>query len=166
MNKALFLDRDGVLNRKAQPREYIKNPEELIWNNWAQELIICAKDLGYIICVITNQQWIGKWLYTLDNVLTIHEYMQSDLDRIGTRIDGFYVCPHLADDACSCRKPEPWLLLQAIQDFDIDISQSFFIGDSETDMQAGKKVGMETIKIESDNLGQFILYIESLLLRS
>jgi D-glycero-D-manno-heptose 1,7-bisphosphate phosphatase len=152
MNKALFLDRDGVLNKKARAHEYITSSADFIWNNSAQELIKFAKDLGYIVCVITNQQGVGKWLYSLQDVSDIHNGIQSDLQKIDAKIDGFYVCPHLASASCDCRKPEPGLLLQAIHDYDIDITHSFFIGDSKTDIEAWERARIPTFKIGSDML--------------
>ena len=110
-----------------------------------------------MIIVITNQSAINRGLTTHENVEKIHSEIQSFLNHLGTKIDRFYYCPHTPSENCDCRKPKPGLICKAISDYNIDVNLSWFIGDSETDIEAGKSIGCKTLLVTSElNLEQCI----------
>ena len=94
---------------------------------------------GFLIIVITNQSVINRQIITIKELEEIHSTIQKFLMKSNTSIDKFYFCPHRPDENCDCRKPKPGLILQAINEFSIDVSKSWMIGDSKTDIQAGEK---------------------------
>jgi histidinol-phosphate phosphatase family protein len=148
-NKAVFLDRDGVLNKKRE--DYVKSIKELeIFPNIAEE-ISKLKMKGFLIIVITNQSVINRQIITIKELEEIHLTIQKFLKKSKTCIDKFYFCPHRPDENCECRKPNPGLIKQAINEFSIDASKSWMIGDSITDIQAGEKAGCETIFLKQND---------------
>ena len=145
MNKAVFLDRDGVLNVDTINLHKV---EDWQWIEGAREAIKFCNDNGYLAIIITNQSGVARGLFTLEDVNRVHNFAQGELYKFGARIDAFYICPHVADGTvapfnieCDCRKPKPSMVLQACKDFDIDVSQSYFIGDKERDVECGKNAG-------------------------
>jgi len=147
-NKAIFLDRDGVINRKRD--DYVKSINELeIFSN-VGEVICKLKKMGFLIIVITNQSVINRGIITVNELEKIHLTIQNHLEEKHCNIDRFYFCPHRPDENCNCRKPKPGLLLQAINDFSINTSKSWMIGDSLTDIQAGENVGCKTILLKEN----------------
>ena len=144
MKKSIFLDRDGVINKKLIG-EYVKTLEEFEILPGVKEAIKKFHDLGYLVIVITNQQGIGKGLMTEEDLKKIHEYMVKELEYI----DDIFYCPHL-EGTCDCRKPRPGMLLKAQEKWNIDFSKSWMIGDDDRDVLCGKSVGCKTIKIGED----------------
>ena len=147
MNKAVFMDRDDTINR-----DYINvhKIEDWQWIPNAKEAIKYCNDNGYLVIIITNQSGISRGLFTFNDVNRLHNFVQGELYKIGARIDAFYICPHVDDGTgtvekysinCDCRKPKPGLILQACKDFDIDVSQSYVIGDKQRDCDAGINAG-------------------------
>ena len=147
-SKSVFLDRDGVLNKNKD--DYVKNISELEIFPYISESIKKLQSVGFKIIVITNQSAINRGLMTEKNLNEIHEKIQSFLILHNTKIDYFYYCPHTPDENCSCRKPKTGLLLKAINDFSIDVDNSWFIGDRDSDIQAGQSVGCKTLKIQNN----------------
>jgi len=146
-NKALFLDRDGVIC-KALPRgEYLISLEQFEFMDGIKDFIDFTKQNGYKIFVITNQGQIAKKLITISELDAIHKKMQEFLDN---KINAIYYCPHQDGDGCGCRKPNPGLPLEAIKEFNINPSLSFFIGDSDKDINTGVAIGSRTIFIKND----------------
>jgi D-glycero-alpha-D-manno-heptose 1-phosphate guanylyltransferase len=160
---SLFLDRDGVIN-EHRPEDYVKNESEFVWINGSKEAIReLSKIFGRII-VVTNQQGIGKGLMSEYDLEKIHWKMQNDIENIDGKIDRVYYCPHLAHVKPKCRKPETGMAEQAKSDFpEIDFNKSFMVGDSCSDIEFGKRLGMNTVKvgIEHKNCGE-ILKVRSL----
>ena len=144
MKKSIFLDRDGVINKKLEG-DYVKTLEEFEILPGVKEALKEFKNLGYLIIVVTNQQGIGKGLMTEEDLKKIHEYMVKELEYI----DDIFYCPHL-EGTCDCRKPRPGMLLKAQEKWNIDFSKSWMIGDSDSDILCGKSVGCKTIKIGED----------------
>lgn len=146
----LFLDRDGVINRKRD-NDYVKSWDEFEFLPGALEaLALFAKTFGHIF-IVTNQQGIGKGIFTEQDLSTVHSKMMEQVIAAGGRIDKIYFCPDLAKNDPPCRKPNPGMALQAQQEFPrVDFSRSVMIGDSMTDMEMGKKVGMHTVFISSE----------------
>ena len=148
-SKSIFLDRDGVLNKNKD--DYVKNISELEIFPYISEPIKKLQSAGFKIIVITNQSAINIGLITKKHLNEIHEKIQSFLIQHNTKIDYFYYCPHTPAENCSCRKPKTGLLLKAIDDFSIDVNNSWFVGDRDSDIQAGQSVGCKTFKIH-DNI--------------
>lgn len=148
MNKAVFLDRDGVINFKRD--DYVKNVDEFVMITGAAKAIKLLNDNNFLVIIITNQSAVNRKLVTHDMLESIHVFMKNQLEREGAFIDGLYYCPHRPDEDCECRKPKPGLILDAIKDHNILPGKSWFIGDSETDMIAAKSAGLATIKMKEN----------------
>ncbi len=147
MNKAVFLDRDGVINKELG--HYATNIDAFVINDDIAESIYLLKERGYIVIIISNQGGIAKKLYSNSDVLAMHDKLQSYLKKHNTYVDDFYFCPHHQDfSKCICRKPDNLMLQKAIASYKINISKSFMIGDSERDIIAAKKTGISGILIE------------------
>jgi len=145
MNKVIFLDRDGVINKRLIG-DYIKKIEEFELLPKVKDALIEFKKMGYLLVVITNQQGIGKGIMTEDDLKVVHNYMLKQLPEI----DDIYYCPHL-HGTCDCRKPKNGMLLKAGEKWNIDFNNSWMIGDSESDIICGKSVGCKTIRILYDD---------------
>ena len=102
---------------------------------------------GFKVIIITNQSGIARGFFSEETLDKIHDKMKTELSDRGAKIDAIYYCPHHPDEKCDCRKPEAGLLEKAIKDFDIDIDESFIIGDRMLDMEAGHKVGIKTVLV-------------------
>lgn len=146
MKRAVFLDRDGTINAE---RGYILRTEDVELLPTAGESIRTLNGLGFLTIVITNQAALGKDLLTLEELETINQKLWDELQSQQAFYDGLYYCPHTAEDAqkCLCRKPEPGLVFQAAQDFNIDLATSFLIGDKLSDIEAGKRSGCKTVLV-------------------
>jgi len=151
MNRAVFLDRDGVINRKPySDDDYITRWEEMEILPGVTEAITGLNRAGYRVIVVTNQRGIAKGLVTAAELESIHKRMCEQLGRVGARIDAVFCCPHELVPPCSCRKPEPGMLLEAARRFNIDLTASWMIGDSEKDIEAGKRAGCRTVRLIAD----------------
>jgi D-glycero-D-manno-heptose 1,7-bisphosphate phosphatase len=137
--QAIFLDRDGVLNRERA--DYVKCWEEFELLPGVLPALARLAALQRPVLVITNQSGIGRGRMSRAAVDEIHRRLQVLVQGQGGRIDAFYVCPHRPDEGCGCRKPQPGLLLQAAQDFGLDLGQCLMIGDALTDYQAAVAAG-------------------------
>jgi len=145
--KAIFLDRDGVLIQERG--EYTWLLEDLKINPGVTEALLDFSKKGYLLIVISNQAGIGKGLYTKQEADYLHLHISRNLSLNGITIAEYYYCPHHPTTGkCICRKPDSLLLEKAIARFNIDASRSFFIGDAERDIEAGHKAGVNAIKIE------------------
>jgi len=143
-NRAIFFDRDGVVNRRLAD-DYVKNVGELELLPAVAEVLARAHGDGFLTVVVTNQRGVARGLMTERDVADIHAVMQQRLEQLGgSRFDAIYHCPHGIDDNCPCRKPKPGLLLQAAREHDIDLSRSWMIGDTESDIEAGAAAGCRT----------------------
>ena len=148
MTKAIFLDRDGVINKER--KDYVKSIEEFQILDGVPESIKMLKEKGFVVIVITNQSAINRGLVTIETLNEIHNHLQKILKDNNTSIDDFYFCPHIPDENCQCRKPNPGMLIKAVQDYDIDMNQSFMIGNSLTDVQAAQKAGCKGILLNQN----------------
>ena len=160
--KAFFLDRDGTINKYVG---YLRTPEQFELLEGVGEAVRKINLSGYLAIVITNQPVIARGEVTADGLQKIHNKMETMLGKEGAYLDGIYYCPHHPDKGfsgeveelkivCECRKPKAGLLLQAAKDFNIDLSQSWMIGDSENDVLAGKNAGCKTALIGETDYGQ------------
>ena len=143
----LFLDRDGVINKKIDG-DYVKTIADFEFIEGSVEGILKLSELFKRIIVVTNQQGIGKGLMTHDQLEKVHDYMSQNLKG---KISKIYYCPHLESDRCNCRKPANGMIKRALQDFpEIIINRSFLIGDSESDILAGKSMHICTVKVDNE----------------
>ena len=148
--KTVFLDRDGVINHKMPEGQWVTRWSDFQVLPGVVEAIEALKRSGLRVFVVSNQRGIALGRFSEDDVRAIHQQFQRMLKAFGTQVDGFYYCPH--DRAqCNCRKPLPGLFEQAVADHpDIQAHTSVMIGDSKSDMEFGKGLGMMTVFIDGD----------------
>jgi D-glycero-D-manno-heptose 1,7-bisphosphate phosphatase len=159
-NKAIFLDRDGVLIRERG--DYTWLLEDMFINDNVDKALKVFSDAGYLLIVISNQSGIDKGLYTKKDADYLHLHLDRFFRNKNILIEEFYYCPHHPTvSKCLCRKPDSLLLEKAIARFNIDPLHSWFIGDADRDIEAGKKAGVKTLKIAVNSslvkAAQFIL---------
>ena len=169
--KAIFLDRDGTINKYVG---FLRNIDDFELIEGVSEAIKKINQSGYLAVVVTNQPVIARGEVTWNELHKIHRKMETLLGKDGAYIDGLYICPHHPDKGfegerpeykfdCDCRKPKPGLLLQAACDFNIDLSQSYMVGDSERDVEAGKAAGCrESILIETNRSNALLNTVKSI----
>ena len=146
----LFLDRDGVINVKLQGK-YVQSFSEFEFISGSLSAISKLSQLFFRVIIITNQQGIGKGIMTEVDLNTLHFKMQQKIEYYGGRIDKIYYCPHLESDNCLCRKPRPGMIKNAIIDFpEIKIDHSYLVGDSDSDIEAGRIMQLKTIKVDNN----------------
>ena len=133
LNKALFLDRDGVI---IQYIPYLSCPEQVKLPDGAGEALKTWQDAGYLLIIITNQAGVGRGYYTLKDVEKVHAHIRQQYERFGVSFHDIFICPHHPEDNCLCRKPSPEMLIKASKKHQIAMSQSFFIGDAPSDLQS------------------------------
>lgn len=139
MNKALFLDRDGVINVEV---DYACTPEQIEFLPGIFDMCRTAYVQGYKLIIVTNQSGIGRGYYTEEQFHSLMQWMLAVFEREGCPITAYYHCPHAPDEGCVCRKPKPGMILQAAKDYALDLSLCIFIGDRQSDMDAGKAAGV------------------------
>lgn len=144
---AILLDRDGVLNKKPPRGHYVRSWDEFEWRIGAREALRLLKDVGYQVIVITNQAGVALGAMTEDALVSLHRQMTVEATREGGRIDAIYYCPHSRQDDCVCRKPKPGMLFEAQRAFSLDLSQTVFVGDDETDAQAAHAAGCLSARV-------------------
>lgn len=167
--KAIFLDRDGTINKYAG---FLSKPEQFELLPGVAEAIKLINKSGYLAIVVTNQPVIARGDCTWEELQQIHDKMETELGKEGAFLDAIYICPHHKDKGfegerpeykfdCECRKPKPGLLLQAAKDFNIDMSQSIMVGDSDSDVITGKSAGLRNCFLVNE--GNSLLSIISLI---
>lgn len=160
--KAIFLDRDGTINRYVG---FLRKPEELELIDGVAEAVKRINESGYLAIVVTNQPVIARGEVTGEGLQTIHNKLETLLGLEGAYIDGLYFCPHHPHKGyegevpelkieCSCRKPKPGMLLKAAREFNISLEDSWVIGDGENDIRAGQNAGCRTVLIGDGEFGQ------------
>jgi len=135
---AIFLDRDGTLVEEVN---YLSRVEDLRLFPFSADAVRRLKEAGFLIIVVTNQSGIGRGIYTEAEMHAIHEAIQNELNGA---IDAFYFCPHLPCDGCDCRKPKLGMIEAALRDLEIDVENSWMIGDKKIDVETGRSAGMRT----------------------
>ena len=147
--KALFLDRDGVINIE---KNYLYKKEDFEFTKGIFELCRHFQSLGYLIIVVTNQSGIARGMYSEMDFSMLTFWMVEQFDKEGVTIDQVYHCPHHPDISgpCECRKPNPGMLLQADAEFNIDLEHSIMIGDKERDIQAAQNAGVSNTYLYCD----------------
>lgn len=156
--KAIFLDRDGTINKYVG---FLRKEEEFELLPGVAEAIKKINKSGYLAVVVTNQPVIARGEVTYSQLENIHNKMETLLGKEGVYLDGIYFCPHHPHSGyegevkelkidCDCRKPKPGMLLKAAEDLNIDLSQSYMVGDSESDIKAGKAAGCNTVLLNTE----------------
>jgi len=142
VSKALFLDRDGVIN---VDKEYLCRAEEFEFIDGIFDLCRHYRDKGYVIVVVTNQSGIARGYYSETDFEVLTRWMVGEFAKEGVTIEAVYHCPHHPDfsGACDCRKPMPGMLLQAASEHGIDLHASVLVGDGERDIEAARSAGLE-----------------------
>ena len=149
-HKAVFLDRDGVINRERGEHTWELADFEVLPD--VPGTIARLRDLGYLCIVISNQSGIGMGLYSHVQVEALHDYLHHHLDQYGTRLDAIYYCPHHPSRGrCLCRKPGGLLLERAIARYGIDPTLSLLVGDRERDVEAARSVGVRGILVRANS---------------
>ena len=145
----LFLDRDGVINKKLD-RKYVKDFSQFDFIDGVKSAISELTNIFKRILIVTNQQGIGKKVMSDSDLNLLHSRMVFELNKYGGIIDKIYYCPHLEEKKCNCRKPGIKMFENAINDFpNIKIERSYMIGDSKTDIIAGKTMGLNTVLVSN-----------------
>jgi histidinol-phosphate phosphatase family protein len=150
MHRAAFLDRDGVINRKAREGEYITRWEDVAILPGVAEAISILHGAGFRVIVVTNQRCVAKGLISIAELETLHQRICGLLGKAGAVIDAVYYCPHEDEPKCRCRKPAAGMLLDAARDHAIDLAASWMIGDSKADVEAGRNAGCKTALIVTE----------------
>ncbi len=146
----VFLDRDGVLNRKLPEGAYVSDWAQFEWLPGAVEAVARMNRAGLTVIVVSNQRGIALGRVSVEQLDLLHDQVRSHLARQGARLDAIYYCPHDHGE-CNCRKPSTGLFEQAAKDFpQVDAANSVVIGDSLSDIQAGHRLGMRTIFIRGE----------------
>jgi len=147
-NKAVFLDRDGVIN---EDRGYTYKIKDFALIPYAARGLKLLQETGFKIIVITNQSGIARGLYSLSAMQRFNRHLQKKLEKYGVSIDAIYFCPHFSKGKivkyrkiCNCRKPKPGMIKKAKKDFHLDLKKSFIIGDQTSDIALGKKLQIPT----------------------
>ncbi|MFX0001890.1 MAG: D-glycero-beta-D-manno-heptose 1,7-bisphosphate 7-phosphatase [Candidatus Hodarchaeota archaeon] len=144
--RAVFLDRDGVINKEVN---YLSNPKNFKFIKGSIEALKILKQKGFLLIIITNQAGIARGFFTEETLKTIHNKMISRLEKQGIELDDIYYCPHHPDftGPCNCRKPNPAMILKAKSKYNIDLTKSYMVGDTLNDIQTGKAANCKTVLV-------------------
>ena len=147
MRAAVFLDRDGVIN---VDHGFVHRIEDFEFVPRVHDALKIIREHGYLLILITNQAGVAYGMYTEDDVKILHDWMQRELDKEGLAFDGIYYCPHHPENGvnqylcdCDCRKPKTGLIRKALADFDIDLKNSYMVGDRPSDIRTGINAGLK-----------------------
>ncbi len=152
-SRALFLDRDGTL---VHASHYPSRPEQLrLYDNIGPALQVLQQQHGFRLIIITNQAGIARGYFTEADLHHMHDYLTVELAALDVRVDGIYYCPHHPEGIveglsirCECRKPQPGMLLRAARELDVDLEQSWFVGDILDDVEAGNRANCRTVLVD------------------
>jgi D-glycero-D-manno-heptose 1,7-bisphosphate phosphatase len=147
LSRAVFLDRDGVINQRPSAGDYITRWEDFHILPGVAEGIALLNHAGFSVIVVTNQRCVAKGLMSELDLRQMHKRMTDDLARAGANIDATFYCPHEIEPRCDCRKPAPGMLLSAARSRGIDLRTSWMIGDSDNDVEAGRSAGCKTARV-------------------
>jgi len=158
---AVFFDRDGVLNID---HGYTYRQQDFAWMPGAIETIRYFNELGYYVFVVTNQSGVARGYYSEQDIDILHEFMNAELKKHGAHVDAFYYCPHHPQGKverycmiCNCRKPATGMLIQAFQEWNVDLEKALLIGDKISDIQAAEAIGIKGYLFTGVSLYEFVL---------
>jgi len=140
IHRAIFIDRDGVIIENQS--DYVRSWEDVAIYPQALRALSMICDSEYKIVIVTNQSAVGRGIISQSTADEINHRLIMEIQSVGGRIDGVYMCPHAPGENCTCRKPKPGLLFKAAGDLNIDLSASIMIGDALTDIMAGQAAGV------------------------
>ena len=143
--KLVILDRDGTINHDSE--HHVRSPEEWRPIKGSIEAIARLTQAGYRIVVATNQSGIARGYFDTRTLLEIHEALQRAAAQAGGRVDAFFFCPHAADSACACRKPQPGMLLEAARRFNVSLEDTYMVGDARRDVEAAAAAGARPVLV-------------------
>jgi D-glycero-D-manno-heptose 1,7-bisphosphate phosphatase len=152
MHPAIFLDRDGVIIENRP--NYVRSWEDVAIYPQAVLALLRIRSSPYKVIIVTNQSAVGRGFLSYQDAEAINRRLIVKLERAGCRIDGLFMCPHAPEDRCACRKPQPGLILQAVQVLSLDVSRSWMIGDAWSDLLAGHTAGIRQNVLVRTGRGQ------------
>lgn len=147
LRRAVFLDRDGVINRNRP--DYVRSWLEFKFEPSARTALARLAQTEFVILVVTNQSGVGRGYMSAQEVDDIHNRMTAEVAKVGGRIDRVYYCPHAPKAACACRKPLPGMLVQASEEFQLDLSASYLVGDWVDDVRAARAAGTLPLLVQT-----------------
>ena len=152
-NKVLFLDRDGVINKKPKENKYILRWSDFVFQPNIFQTLKKINQIGYRIIIITNQQCIGKGMLSIEGLENLHNKMLESFNNNCVVIEKIFYCPHLEEDNCICRKPKPGLLHKAKKEINLELDKlyCYFVGDQISDIITGQAFGCQTILLNTTN---------------
>lgn len=145
--KTVILDRDGVINKNPPNNGYVCNWKDFTFLPNSKNAIKKLTDYGYEIFIATNQAGIGRGIFSEQQLAEVHRQMLVEIKTAGGQIKKIYYCPHHPNENCDCRKPRPGMLIRASQEYNFNLSDTFFIGDSISDIQAAQSAGVSSILV-------------------
>lgn len=151
----VLLDRDGTINRQTVG-EYVLSPDDMVLLPGAAEGLRAIRDADIGMVVVSNQAPVARGWITPAQLTAVNDRLRDLLEAEGVRLDGIYCCPHDRGDGCSCRKPEPGLLLAAAAEQGFDAGDAFLVGDKPSDIEAGRRVGATTVLVLTGEGGQHL----------
>lgn len=145
-NKAIFLDRDGVINKEVS---HLSDPDNFVFIKGSIEALKILRELGYLLIVITNQAGIARGLFDEETLAKIHDKMKGILKENDIIIDDIFYCPHHPEftGSCNCRKPKPGMILSAQERYNINLNESFMVGDTLGDIETGYNAKCKTVLV-------------------
>lgn len=150
LHKAVFFNRDGTIIYNGK-QHYIYRTEDVVLNDGVVEGLRQLQQAGYLLFIVTNQGGIAKGIYTHEDVKKVHDYLRHSLAEKGITITEIYYCPHHESiKTCVCRKPSPYMIHLAVEDFQIDRNASYLIGNNLRDIKAAEAAGIKSIKIHKN----------------
>jgi D-glycero-D-manno-heptose 1,7-bisphosphate phosphatase len=145
----VILDRDGVLNYEAPEGSYVREPSEFRWLPGALEGLALLRRAGLRLSVATNQAGVGRGIMSLAQLAAVHDRMQSEAAAHGGALDAVLYCPHAPEEQCSCRKPAPGLIQEAVARSGIAASDSIVVGDDRRDLEAAERAGVAAVLVRT-----------------
>ena len=143
---AVFLDRDGTI---IDELGYLGDPDKVVLYPGVHDALMLLKEAGYLLLIVTNQSGIARGYFSLEDSVAVNLKLLQVLSDLGVALDGFYFCPHLPDDGCPCRKPAPGMVRKAETDFNINLSNSWVIGDTDKDVLLGSEAGIRPLLVKT-----------------
>jgi D-glycero-D-manno-heptose 1,7-bisphosphate phosphatase len=147
--ETVFLDRDGTVNAKASAGAYVTSPDQLVLLPGAAKAVAALNAADIRTVLVTNQRWLSEQTAATTRYLDIHARLEQLLALEGARLDASYYCPHPVG-VCDCRKPKPGMLVRAAREHSFDLARAVIIGDSDSDLMAGRSAGTATVLLSSD----------------
>lgn len=151
--RCVFIDRDGVINVKQPDGQYVCSWDQFVWIPETIDWIRLFNALDFLVIVVTNQRGVARGMLTMKSLEQIHAKMVQGLSDRGAHIDDVQICPHEID-SCDCRKPRPGMVYSAQGKWDIDLSKSIMIGDSESDRQLAENCGLRFVQVREGKISK------------